>query len=66
VEQDLFSAALELVPPCRLGRSEFDAEEGRLDLYLEFPRGARFACPEAECPSGSRPQRMQRQRSQEL
>ena len=39
-----------LVPPWRVDRSEFDAEAGRLDLYLEFPRGARFACPEPQCP----------------
>lgn len=50
VEQELFSAALGLVPPWRVGRSEFDAEAGRLELYLEFPRGARFPCPELECP----------------
>lgn len=50
MEQELFSAALGLVAPWRVGRSEFDAEAGRLDLYLEFPRGARFACPEPECP----------------
>ena len=55
MEQELFSAALGLVPPWRVARSEFDAKVGRLDLYLEFPRGARFGCPqpgcaERECP----------------
>jgi transposase len=55
VERELFSAALGLVAPWRVARSEFDAEAGRLDLYLDFPRGARFACPvpgcgERECP----------------
>jgi transposase len=55
VEQELFSAALGLLPPWRVARSEFDAKAGRLDLYLEFPRGARFGCPqpgcaERECP----------------
>ena len=49
VEQELFSAALGLVPPWRVVRSEFDAEAGRLDLYLEFPRGARFPCPLPGC-----------------
>ena len=28
-------------------RSEFAVEDGRLDLYVDFPRGSRFAC--AEC-----------------
>jgi transposase len=50
VERELFGAALGLVAPWRVERSEFDAEAGRLDLYLDFPRGARFACPEPECP----------------
>jgi transposase len=49
VEQQLFSAALGLVPPWQVTRSEFDAEAGRLDLYLDFPRGSRFACPVSEC-----------------
>jgi transposase len=49
VQQELFSAALGLVPPWRVERSEFDAEAGRLDLFLDFPRGARFACPEPGC-----------------
>jgi transposase len=41
---------LGLVPPWAVQRSEFDAEAGRLDLFLDFPRGARFACPEPGCP----------------
>lgn len=49
MEQELFSAALGLVAPWRVARSEFDAEAGRLDLFLDFPRGARFACPEPGC-----------------
>jgi hypothetical protein len=49
VEQELFSAALGLVAPWRVARSEFDAEAGRPDLYLDFPRGARFACPLPGC-----------------
>jgi transposase len=28
---------------------EFDPEQTRLDLYLDFPRGARFACPAKGC-----------------
>jgi transposase len=50
VEKELFAAALGLVAPWRVARSEFDAEAGRLDLYLDFPRGARFSCPQPGCP----------------
>jgi transposase len=49
VEQELFTAALGLVAPWRVQRSEFDAGAGRLDLFLDFPRGARFGCPELGC-----------------
>jgi hypothetical protein len=65
VEQELFTGALGLVAPWRVARSEFvksdeavstkDAavapvrDAGRLDLFLEFPRGARFRCPEPGC-----------------
>jgi transposase len=49
VEQELFGAALGLVAPWRVVRSEFDANAGRLDLFLDFPRGARFACPQPGC-----------------
>ena len=30
-------------------RTYFDEERGQLDLYLDFPRGARFACPIQGC-----------------
>jgi len=49
VEQQLFTTALGLAVPWRVARSEFDKEAGRLDLYLEYPRGARFPCPEPGC-----------------
>lgn len=42
--EELFQRALGLVPPWRVERSEFDAEARRLDLYLDFERGARFGC----------------------
>ena len=41
---DLFKAALGLAEPWRVTRSDFNVARGRLDLYLDFPRGARFAC----------------------
>jgi len=43
---DLFQQALGLTPPWRVVRSEFNPESKRLDLYLDFPRGSTFACPE--------------------
>ena len=42
---DLFQLALGLVPPWFVTRSEFDASEERLDVYLDFSRGGRFTCP---------------------
>ena len=44
----LFEQALGLGRPWRVVRSEFDAERRRLDVYLDFERGAVFACPECE------------------
>jgi transposase len=50
---DLFQAALGLAEPWQVMRTEFDATARRLDLYLDFPKGARFPCPEGDqraCP----------------
>ena len=38
-ELGLFTAALGLTKPWRVARTEFDAQQTRLDLYLEFDRG---------------------------
>ena len=48
-ELGLFTAALGLGGPWRVARTEFDAQQTRLDLYLEFDRGARFPCPVGGC-----------------
>jgi transposase len=48
---DLFQAALGLTGPWQVTRTEFDAEAHRLDLYLDFSMGARFACPEGDQPA---------------
>ena len=45
---DLFQMALGLISPWFVDRSEFDADEKRLDLYIDFSRGGRFTCPECE------------------
>lgn len=44
----LFQAALGLSEPWRVTSVEFDRESGRLDLRIDFPRGATFCCPECE------------------
>jgi len=45
-DTDLFQLALGLSPPWTVTRSAFDVGDGRLDLYVDFPRGSRFACPD--------------------
>jgi transposase len=51
----MFGAALGLAEPWRVVLVEFDQGAGRLDLGLEFPRGARFGCPEPGCAETSCP-----------
>jgi len=48
----LFQAALGLTEPWEVASVEFDAAQKRLDLRIDFAKGARFACPEcgrADC-----------------
>ena len=42
---ELMQAALGLLPPWAVDRCSFAVEAGRLDIYLDFPRGSTFACP---------------------
>ena len=44
-EKELFQAALGLQTPWLVDRCNFDQAAGRLDLHLDFPRGAVFPCP---------------------
>lgn len=44
----LFQAALGIAAPWQVTEASFDPESGRLDIHLDFPRGARFACPESD------------------
>ncbi len=49
---ELFRVALGLDKPWVVSQIEFSAEKNQLDLWLDFPSGSRFACPEcgrAEC-----------------
>ena len=53
-DTELFQMALSLVPPWIVKESVFDAGEKRLDIYLDFSKGSRFACPECGavgCPA---------------
>ena len=45
-EVGLFSAALGLEEPWEVVDVRFDAERRRLDLRIDFRKGARFPCPE--------------------
>jgi transposase len=47
---DLFQQALGLEEPWEVVEVSFDAEQRRLDLRIDFPRGAVFSCP--ECGAG--------------
>jgi transposase len=44
----LFQAALGLSDPWQVTSVEFDAASKRLDLRVDFAKGARFPCPECE------------------
>ena len=48
----LFTLALGLVPPWMVDEVRFTAEEKRLDLHVNFPKGSRFPCPVCgqDCP----------------
>jgi transposase len=48
---DLFQAALGLAEPWQVVCTEFDATARRLELHLDFRKGARFACPEGDEPA---------------
>ena len=44
----LFQAALGLTAPWQVTSVEFDREAKRLDLWVDFAKGARFRCPECD------------------
>lgn len=52
-ELKLFTLALGLHKPWKVVNTEFSKETGRLDLTIDFDRGATFACP--ACGSGNCP-----------
>ncbi|MCQ8894410.1 MAG: transposase family protein [Methanolinea sp.] len=53
IQSQLFSQALNIQKPWYITRIEFRKEERRLDIWVDFERGARFPCPECgeeDCP----------------
>jgi transposase len=45
-QEDLFKLALNLQPPWCINSIDFDLEEKRLDIRIDFERGSRFPCPQ--------------------
>ena len=52
--ESLFGMALGITPPWYVKAAEFSLDRGRLDLYLDFQRGAGFHCPTCGA-EGSKP-----------
>jgi len=50
--QELFRVALGLATPWVVSKIEFSEEQRQLELWLDFPAGSRFVCP--ECGRGGR------------
>ena len=50
-ENQLFQAALGLLPPWLVSFCTFEESAGRLDIHLDFPRGSVFPCPVCGVPS---------------
>lgn len=48
---EMFKVALQMEEPWKLTRIEFDDQAQAWHLYLDFERGAVFACPECGAPS---------------
>jgi transposase len=45
-DTDLLQMALGLTPPWQVSSSDFDLQQRRLDIKIDFPRGSTFTCPE--------------------
>lgn len=44
-DTELLQIALGLTPPWQVSTAEFNADEKRLDIRLDFPKGSTFICP---------------------
>jgi transposase len=47
-ERTLFRMALGLNDPWEVKEIKFDAEKQQLDIYMDFPKGSKFLCPECD------------------
>ena len=45
---ELFQLALGLSSPWQVSSTEFNLEQKRLDIKIDFPRGSTFSCPECD------------------
>ena len=45
-DTDLFQLALGLKPPWQVSSAEFNLEQKRLDIKIDFVRGSTFSCPD--------------------
>ena len=48
----LFAAALQLTRPWKVVESQFEKEDGKLKIRLDFDQGSRFPCPQCGCKCG--------------
>jgi hypothetical protein len=53
--RELFRVGLGLSEPWKVSKIEFSAEQQQLDLWVYFPAGSRFACPEMRAVGLRRP-----------
>ena len=44
-DTDLLQMALGLTPPWQVSSSDFDPQQRRLDIKIDFTRGSTFSCP---------------------
>jgi len=44
-DTELLQMALGLKPPWQVSKADFNPDEKRLDIRLDFPKGSTFTCP---------------------
>ena len=53
MHEELFTLALNLQEPWNVKKIEFNKDERRLDIWIDFAPGSKFECP--ECGNGDSP-----------
>ncbi len=46
IAEELFRVALHLAAPWKISSIKFEEGERKLDIWVDFPKGSRFSCPE--------------------